>query len=88
MTTLRKIKWITLSFIAVLFVVLVIQNTGITTIQFLGWKMEAPRMIVISGAGLGGFLAGVLTVLLLQRNQYRGHRPPESSAPSETTNET
>ena len=88
MTALRKIKWFTLSFIAILFVVLVIQNTGVTTIQFLGWKMEAPRMIVIAGAGLGGFLAGILTVLLLQRNQYKGHRPTESSAPSNTTNET
>ncbi|MAS94268.1 MAG: hypothetical protein CMO55_13810 [Verrucomicrobiales bacterium] len=87
MTTIHKIKWFTLSFIAVLFVVLVTQNTGVTTIQFLGWQMEAPRMIVISGAGLGGFLAGILAVLLLQRNRYPSHRPSTRPSPSETTME-
>ena len=69
MTTIHKIKWFALSAIILLFIITAFQNTGMTDVLFLGWHAEAPRLILISGVGLGGFLAGVLSVLLIQRRQ-------------------
>ena len=66
---LHKIKWLSLSLILALLILLVAQNTGITTIRFLGWEMEAPRMILISAIGLAGYIAGVLTILLVQKRR-------------------
>ena len=88
MTTMHKIKWFTLSAIAILFVIVAVQNTGATIVQFIGWKFEVPRMALISGVALGGFVAGALAVLLVQRNQYQLHQPPVEPSPQDSKVET
>ncbi|MDA8633092.1 hypothetical protein N9406_03160 [Verrucomicrobiales bacterium] len=82
MTKIHKIKWATLSVIAILFLILLFQNTGVISLRFMGWDFEVPRLILISSVGLGGFVAGVLSVLLVQRNQHQ--YSPASSDSSET----
>lgn len=76
MTPIHKVKWFTLSVIALLFVITVIQNTGSTSLRFIGWQFEISRMILIFGVGLGGFVAGILSVLLIQRDQHHFQSPP------------
>ena len=88
MTTLHKIKWFTLSVIAALFFVAAVQNTGVTQIQFMGWETEAPRVLLILGVGLGGFVAGILAVLLIQRHQGRLHPRSGESATRDSSYET
>lgn len=73
MTTIHKIKWFTLSLIVILFVIAAIQNTGVTSVRFMGWEAEAPRILLISGVGLAGFVAGVLAVLLVLRRHHQSH---------------
>jgi len=73
MTTIHKIKWFTLSAIVILFLLVVIQNTGVTRVRFMGWEAEASRILLISGVGLSGFVAGILTLLLIQHRQCRSH---------------
>lgn len=75
MTTIHKIKWFTLSVIFLLFVMAAFQNTGMTDVRFMGWHAEAPRLLLLSGIGLGGFVAGAISVLLIQRR----HCPPQSA---------
>ena len=47
MTTIHKIKWFTLSAIVILFLLVVIQNTGVTRVRFMGWEAEALSLIHI-----------------------------------------
>lgn len=83
MTTFHKIKWVTLSGILILFVTAAIQNTGVTSVRFMGWEAEAPRVLLICGVGLGGFIAGVIVVLLIQRRHHHNH--PAQDAKGEST---
>lgn len=80
MTIIQKSKWVALGVIAILFLILATQNTGATSVRFMGWEMEVPRMILSSGVGLAGFVAGILTVLLIQRHRYRNSPESEESS--------
>lgn len=73
MTAIRKIKWASLSLIAIFFSVFISQNTGVTLVRFMGWEKEVPSMLLFVGVGLTGLVAGVLVVLLLQRHWHQNH---------------
>jgi uncharacterized integral membrane protein len=42
----------------ILFVILVVQNTEVVTLQLLFWKVTMSRIILLSLVGLIGFVAG------------------------------
>lgn len=48
------------SLLALLAVVLVLQNSADTTIQVLGWTVQAPLFVVIVGAMVAGWGLGAL----------------------------
>ncbi len=83
MTAVHKFKWFALSLITILFFSFVVQNSGVTAVRFMGWEKDVPRMLLISGVGLAGFIAGALAILLLQRHWHYSHPEPKSSSPSD-----
>jgi uncharacterized integral membrane protein len=55
--------------IALLFAVFVFQNAEIATVQFLFWKTEASRALILVGTFLLGLVVGWLTQWLLRKER-------------------
>ncbi len=51
-------KTIALVVAVILFVILVVQNTGVVTLHLLFWKLTMSRIILLCLVGLIGFVAG------------------------------
>lgn len=67
-----QIKLVCLVILGVLVVIVFFQNTAETKLKFLNWEVDAPGALLYPGLFAVGFLAGVLTLLLMQRAKRKG----------------
>ncbi|MDY6953568.1 MAG: LapA family protein [Thermodesulfobacteriota bacterium] len=63
--------------IALLFTVFVFQNAEVVEVQFLFWKTEASRALILAGSFLLGLAVGWLTRWLLRKERKAKQKPAE-----------
>ncbi len=68
-----KAKTIIILILVVLFVIILIQNTQVVTLQLFFWKLSMSRIILIGMLMLIGFIAGFL-VAKIGRKRHREKR--------------
>lgn len=77
---MRQLKWIPLILVVTIAMILTLQNTEQSRIDFLIWHLEAPRILVLATVFAGGLIGGFLA---------RGSRPaakrPQDSSTGEAT---
>ena len=74
MDTKKKLKTIGISVLAILVAIVIFQNTETTTLKFLAWEINAPRILLYPGLFGAGFLAGLLTHIFLQRRKRKENK--------------
>lgn len=67
-------KQILLIVIAVLVLIVILQNTGVVTFQILIWKISMSRIIMLSFLLLAGFLLGLLVPSSVFRRENIGRK--------------
>ena len=60
MKTTNKLKLGLVMGLALLLLVVVAQNAGVTTVRFLVWEWTASQILLLGAAALIGFVAGFL----------------------------
>ncbi len=53
-----KVKWIIIGILAILFIIIIIQNSGAVSYKIFFWKIEISRIILIPIFLLIGFIIG------------------------------
>jgi uncharacterized integral membrane protein len=66
---MKRIKIIAIAVIAVLTLIVVLQNTESIQTQILFWNLTMPKALLLFGAVLVGFALGVLTVGRMSRRR-------------------
>ena len=79
LVTPTRVLWVALALLAV---VLVLQNSADTTIQVLGWTIQAPLFVVLVAAMLVGWGLGTLGTQAWAWRRRRGARSEGESAGS------
>jgi uncharacterized integral membrane protein len=67
-------KQILILVVAVLALIVMLQNTGIVSIQLLFWKISMSRIIMLAFLLLAGFLLGILVSSPVFRREKPGRR--------------
>jgi lipopolysaccharide assembly protein A len=69
-----KPKTIFIMVMLLLFGIIVIQNTEVTGVQFLFWKVEMSRAILLPIIFIAGLIIGFLGCLIITKKKDRNHK--------------
>lgn len=64
-----KPKVIVILVLVILFLIILAQNTHVTTLHLLFWSISMSQIILIALALVGGFILGYLTSMLTRKNR-------------------
>jgi uncharacterized integral membrane protein len=73
---MAKVKLLATVVLAVLGMIVVLQNTEPVNTRILFWSITMPRAILLVGTSLIGFAVGVLTTFFLGDRARRAEPPP------------
>jgi len=64
-----KPKVIVILVLVILFLIILAQNTHVTTLHLLFWSISMSQIILIAFVLVGGFILGYLTAMLTRKNR-------------------